>query len=186
MGKVNLPLSSFRWTEGTKPSGPQHIVYEEFDAALWGIEGRMARPTEVGTRSLQGGDSSAVVASRAKGRSSTRAMNRRCRKVTAVSLAFDLYLFALLHEVGAEPGGQALSYSSASVLGRCAAGLRGGSPLRGPAPSRRCARLVGLLGSGVGLGCHCPLDRSHHQPERRSALVGSFQLSAWALLARLG
>ena len=69
MGKVVLPLQDYYWHEVSRPSGKQHNVYEEFDAHLWGIEGRLSRPVEKGTRALHGGDSAACVASLAKGRS---------------------------------------------------------------------------------------------------------------------
>ena len=92
MGKVDFPLDKYFWHEVSRPGGGQHIVYEEFDASLWGIETRLHRPTETGCRTLHGGDSAACVASLAKGRSSTRAMNRRCRKVGACCLGADLYL----------------------------------------------------------------------------------------------
>ena len=39
MGRVVLLLQDYFWHAVFRPSGKQHIVYEQFDASVWGIGG---------------------------------------------------------------------------------------------------------------------------------------------------
>jgi len=83
--RVRLPDAKW-WTEAARKGGRRHITLEEADAGIWSLESRLRRPTEVGAKVVEGGDNAAQIGAFTRGRSSSRQLNGRCRKVCAVTL----------------------------------------------------------------------------------------------------
>ena len=129
MGEVVFSLDEHLLHEVGQPGWAQHIAYEEFDAAVWGLETRLARPGEEVCRCLHGGDSAATVASMAKGCSRTQSMNRRCRKVTAICPGYDLHPLNFYKR--SEQTG--LAYAHTTAFGGRPAGVGGDPSVRWPA-----------------------------------------------------
>ena len=98
-----LPLKEYWWTEIPKPGGWAHIALEEYDAFNWSLERRLMRPDEVGCRVIQLGDNTTQVGAHSKGRSSSRALNSRCRSDASLQLAGDLTVFELWLPSGENP-----------------------------------------------------------------------------------
>jgi len=90
--RLELPKAR-HWTTIARPGGWQHITLEEADTNLWSMEHRLHRPSELGCRVGQGGDNACTVGSFAKGRSSSPALNLRCKRGAVIEFAGDLYFF---------------------------------------------------------------------------------------------
>ena len=90
--RVRLPEASW-WTEAARKGGRRHITLEEADAGIWSLEARLRRPTEVGSKVVEGGDNAAQIGAFSRGRSSSRRLNGRCRKACAVTLGGGLVPF---------------------------------------------------------------------------------------------
>ena len=93
--RVRLPLAGLRWHEIGRPGFYRNIALEEWAAGNWALRTRLERPAELGTRCVQLGDNSVQVGSQAKGRSSTRRVNRFCKQSAAIQIAGDLRPFIL-------------------------------------------------------------------------------------------
>ena len=90
--RITLPDGMW-WKEIHRPGGHSHITLEEAEAAIWSLLCRLRRPAEVGARCLQGGDNAPQVAAFMKGRSSSKALNGKCRRACAVVMAGALLPF---------------------------------------------------------------------------------------------
>ena len=86
-----LPLGHHNWLTIGRPGGYRHITLEEADAFVWHLEERILRG-QLAVRGVHVGDNAAQVGAHAKGRSPTRRMNHRCRRVAALQLAADILI----------------------------------------------------------------------------------------------
>ena len=86
--KVRLPIARVKWKEIGIPWSPEHITLGESDAAAWSIDDRLKHNTSLhGERYVQILDSAAMVGALSKGRSSSRLINARCRRVAATNIS---------------------------------------------------------------------------------------------------
>eukprot|EP00435_Cladocopium_sp_Y103_P020181 s49_g4.t3 len=82
--KVRLPVKMVKWKLLGTPWKPSHITVGEGDAVVWAAHGRLRRPTDDGNRFVHPIDSAAMLGALVKGRSSSKQINIRCRKVAAI------------------------------------------------------------------------------------------------------
>ena len=85
--KIRLPVERIKWTEIGVPWESTHITLGEADPICWAAEDRLRRPSDDGCRFIHPLDSAACVGAFSKGRSSSEALNKRCRKLASISLA---------------------------------------------------------------------------------------------------
>ena len=85
--RVHVPIRRFRWFVCGRRATPENIALGECDASNWGLEDRLHRPLEFGTRSVNPMDSSVAVGAFGKGRSPNRKINARCRRRCAILVA---------------------------------------------------------------------------------------------------
>jgi hypothetical protein len=84
--KVRLPSKRVKWrTMGVKWT-PKHITIGEGDAAVWSAHDRLLRPSDDDNRFIHPLDSAAMVGAFTKGRSSSRAINHRCKQMASINL----------------------------------------------------------------------------------------------------
>ena len=81
------PLKRIKWTHLSVPWSCTHITLGEADAATWAAEDRLRRAVDDGARFIHPLDSAATVGSFTKGRSSSHALNHRCRRLASCTLA---------------------------------------------------------------------------------------------------
>lgn len=84
--KVRLPAKRFRWKTIGVRWNPKHITIGEGDAAVWSAHDRLLRPGDDGHRFVHPMDSAAMIGAFTKGRSSSRAINHRCKQMAAINL----------------------------------------------------------------------------------------------------
>ena len=84
--KVRLPVKMVKWKLLGTPWKPTHITVGEGDAVVWASHDRLRRPGDDGNRFIHPVDSAAMLGALVKGRSSSKQINGRCRKVAAVNL----------------------------------------------------------------------------------------------------
>ena len=87
-----LPLAQSFWHTVPRPGGYAHITLEEYDAFLWVETEKLLRGV-IGHRTVHVGDNAGQVGAHAKGRSSNRRVNRRCRRGAALQLCGDNVTF---------------------------------------------------------------------------------------------
>lgn len=128
--KVRLPAERIRWTEVGVPWESTHITLGEADAICWAAEDRLRRPSDDGCRFIHPLDSAACVGSFSKGRSSSKALNSRCRRLASINIAGGHECFypwvpskdnpadrpSRRFERGSEPGGGAPELDSAKPV----------------------------------------------------------------------
>ena len=85
--KVRLPKERVVWKHIGTPWSPSHITLGEADAAVWAAADRLRRKTDDGCRFVHPLDSVALTGALTKGRSSSIALNSRCRKVAAINVS---------------------------------------------------------------------------------------------------
>ena len=102
MKRAEFPLSVYFWHTVARPGFYRHITLEEAAAHIWSFEARLLRPGERGNRVLHVGNNAAEGAS-ARGRSSTRSLNRFCQQSAAIELAGDFIPFRLWEESKKNP-----------------------------------------------------------------------------------
>ena len=84
--KVRLPVKMVKWKEIGTPWNPVRITAGEGDAVVWAAQDRLRRPSDDGHRFVHPIDSAAMLGALTKGRSSSKVINSKCRKVAAVNL----------------------------------------------------------------------------------------------------
>lgn len=84
--RVSLPLHTMWWHRVGRPGGWEHINVEEAKALRWAVTHRAKMPGEQNIRCLHPVDNTSCVGAAAKGRSSSRSLNREMRKIAAVQL----------------------------------------------------------------------------------------------------
>ena len=128
--KVRLPAERIRWTEVGVPWESTHITLGEADAICWAAEDRLRRPSDDGCRFIHPLDPAACVGSFSKGRSSSKALNSRCRRLASINIAGGHECFypwvpskdnpadrpSRRFERGSEPGGGAPELDSAKPV----------------------------------------------------------------------
>ena len=85
--KVRLPKERVKWSHMGCRWNPAHITLGEADAVVWAAGDRLKRPCDDGCRFVHPLDSVAVTGAMNKGRSSSRALNVRCRQVASINIA---------------------------------------------------------------------------------------------------
>ena len=85
--KVRLPKERVKWSHMGCRWNPSHITLGEADAVVWAAGDRLKRPCDDGCRFVHPLDSVAVTGAMTKGRSSSRALNFRCRQVASINIA---------------------------------------------------------------------------------------------------
>lgn len=85
--KVRIPVKRIKWSHISTPWSCSHITLGEADAAAWVAEDRLRRAVDDGARFVHPLDSAATVGGLTKGRSSSHALNERCRRVASCTLA---------------------------------------------------------------------------------------------------
>ena len=85
--RVRVPIERIKWHEVGCPWQASHITLGEADAILWAAEDRLRRPADFNCRFVHPVDSAACAGCFSKGRSSSRALNKRCRRACAVCIA---------------------------------------------------------------------------------------------------
>eukprot|EP00435_Cladocopium_sp_Y103_P028744 s806_g7.t1 len=85
--KVRLPKERVKWKHLGCPWRSKHITLGEADAVVWAAGDRLRRPCDDGCRFVHPLDSVAVTGAMTKGRSSSGALNYRCRQVTAINIS---------------------------------------------------------------------------------------------------
>eukprot|EP00438_Fugacium_kawagutii_P012044 Skav218186 [mRNA] locus=scaffold5213:236505:243510:- [translate_table: standard] len=85
--KVRLPVEKVKWSEIGVAWQCEHITLGEADAICWASEDRLRRPGDDGCRFVHPLDSAACVGAFTKGRSSSVALNQRCRRQASIELA---------------------------------------------------------------------------------------------------
>ena len=86
LAKLALPSDVF-WHKVGAPYRPLYIYLGEADAAVWVAEDRLRRPVDDGGRFAHPLDSACCVGAFSKGRSASKLLNERCRKLCAVAVA---------------------------------------------------------------------------------------------------
>ena len=84
---MRLPKERVVWKHIGTPWSPSHITLGEADAAVWAAADRLRRKTDDGCRFVHPLDSVALTGALTKGRSSSIALNSRCRKVAAINVS---------------------------------------------------------------------------------------------------
>ena len=84
--KVRLPKERVKWKHLGCPWSPKHITLGEADAAVWAASDRLRRSSDDGKRFVHPLDSVAVTGAFTKGRSSSYALNDRCRQMCAINI----------------------------------------------------------------------------------------------------
>ena len=87
---ANLLLKGYHWHEVSRPGGFRHISEEEFAASNWGLERRLHSPGHFGTRCLESGDNTTAVGAAVRGRSSSCALHKHCRRRVATAISGSL------------------------------------------------------------------------------------------------
>ena len=103
MKRAEHPLSEYFWHTVARPGFYRHITLEEAAVHIWSFEASLHRLGERGHRVLHVGDSAAEVGASARGRSSTRSLNRFCQQSAAIELAGDFTPFRLWEESKKNP-----------------------------------------------------------------------------------
>ena len=85
--RIRIPVERIRWHLAGSPWAPEHITLGEADAITWSAEDRLRRPGDDGCRFIHPVDSAACAGCFSKGRSTSRQLNRRCRRLCAINLA---------------------------------------------------------------------------------------------------
>lgn len=85
--KVRLPSKMVKWKTIGTPWKPTHITVGEGDAVVWCAHDRLRRPADDDSRFLHPIDSAAMLGALVKGRSSSKQINARCRKVAVYNLS---------------------------------------------------------------------------------------------------
>ena len=85
--KLRLPVERIKWHTAGCPWAPTHITLGEADAVTWAAEDRLRRPGDDGGRFVHPVDSAACAGCFTKGRSSSRALNKRCRRMCSICIA---------------------------------------------------------------------------------------------------
>lgn len=85
--RVRLPVEKIKWQTIGAPWGSDVITLGEADAAIWSAEDRLRRKSDFGHRFVHPLDSAATVGAFSKGRSPSKLLNRRCRKLCSIKLS---------------------------------------------------------------------------------------------------
>ena len=82
--RIRVPIERIKWHKVGCPWRASHITLGEADAIVWAAEDRLRRPSDFNCRFVHPVDSAACAGCFSKGRSSSRALNQRCRRACAI------------------------------------------------------------------------------------------------------
>ena len=92
--RVTMPRGQ-QWRSAARPGGHAHITIEEAEATVWSLESRLHRSNEQCSRVAHGGDNIPAVCAFRRGRSSSFALNLKCRKAMAIQIVGRLMNYAV-------------------------------------------------------------------------------------------
>ena len=84
--RVRIPVERIKWHTAGVPWSPLHITLGEADAVTWAAEDRLRRPSDDGCCFVHPVDSAACAGCLSKGRSSSRQLNARCKRMCSINL----------------------------------------------------------------------------------------------------
>ena len=85
--RLKLPVHKVFWHKAGSRSFPSQIFLGEADACVWSAADRLRRPQDDDSRFVHPLDSATCVGAFMKGRSPSRLLNRRCRKLFAICIS---------------------------------------------------------------------------------------------------